>query len=35
MKQQLLTKITEPPFLMIENRKEAFMKLVHQLIEEK
>jgi precorrin-2 dehydrogenase / sirohydrochlorin ferrochelatase len=35
MKQQLLTKITEPPFLMNENRKEAFMKLVHQLIEEK
>jgi precorrin-2 dehydrogenase / sirohydrochlorin ferrochelatase len=34
-KQQLLTKITEPPFLMIENRKEAFMKLVQQLIEEK
>ena len=35
MKQQLLTKITEPPFLTNENRKEAFMKLVHQLIEEK
>ena len=34
-KQQLLTKITEPPFLTNENRKEAFMKLVHQLIEEK
>ena len=34
-KQQLLTKITEPPFLTNENRKEAFMKLVHQLIEKK
>ena len=34
-KQQLLTKITEPLFLTIENRKEVFMKLVHQLIEEK
>jgi precorrin-2 dehydrogenase/sirohydrochlorin ferrochelatase len=34
-KQQLLTKITEPSFLTNKSRKEAFMKLVHQLIEEK
>lgn len=34
-KQQLLTKITEPAFLTIENRKEAFVKLVQQLINQK
>jgi len=34
-KQQLLTKITELPFLNNENRKEDFIQLVHQLIEKK
>ena len=34
-KQQLLTQITEPPFLTKENRKDAFTKLVQQLIEKK
>ena len=34
-KQQLLTKITEPPFLNNENRNEDFIQLVHQLIEKK
>ena len=34
-KQQLLAKITEPSFIKMENRREVFLQLVHQLIEEK